>query len=46
LKQDLDASYQVSKDVARLLHERLRGHYVYDNGVSDTPPSCQQLPRE
>lgn len=40
LKQDLAASYQVSKDVARLLHERLRGHYVYDNGVSDAPLSC------
>jgi hypothetical protein len=46
LKQDLAASYQVSKDVARLLHERLRGHYVYDNGVSDVPLSCPLLPRE
>lgn len=46
LKQDLAASYQVSKDVARLLHERLRGHYVYDNGVSDGPLSCLLLPHE
>jgi biopolymer transport protein ExbD len=46
LKQDLGASYQVSKDLARLLHERMRGHYVYDNGVSDTPLSCSLLPRE
>jgi hypothetical protein len=46
LKQDLAASYQVSKDVARLLHERLRGHYVYDNGLSDGPLSCPLLPRE
>jgi hypothetical protein len=45
LKQDLAASYQVSKDLARLLHERLRGHYVYDNGVGDSPLSCPLLPR-
>lgn len=45
LKQNLAASYQVSKDVARLLHDRLRGHYVYDNGVSDVPLSCPLLPR-
>lgn len=44
LKQNLGASYQVSKDVARLLHDRLRGHYVYDNGVSDMPLSCPLLP--
>jgi hypothetical protein len=45
LKQDLGASYQVSKDVSRLLHERLREHYVYDDGVSDKPLSCPLLPR-
>jgi hypothetical protein len=44
LKQDLAASYQVSKDLSRLLHERLRDHYVYDNGVSDTPLACPSLP--
>jgi hypothetical protein len=45
LEQNLDASYQVSKDLARLLHERLRGHYIYDNGVSDEGLSCPLLPR-
>jgi hypothetical protein len=45
LEQDLAASYQVSKDLARLLHERLRGHYVYDNGVSNDGLSCPLLPK-
>jgi hypothetical protein len=45
MKQDLAASYQVSKDLSRLLHERMRDHYVYDNGVSDEPLSCPLLPR-
>lgn len=45
LKQDLSASYQVSKDFAWLLQERLRDHYVYDNGVSNRALSCPLLPR-
>lgn len=45
LEQDLAASYQISKDLARLLHERLRDHYVYDNGVSTDALSCPLLPK-
>ena len=43
VQQDGAAGYQMSKDFSRLLHERLREHYVYDNGVSDAPLQCTAL---
>jgi hypothetical protein len=44
VKQSAAASYQISTDLTRLLKERLRGHYIYDIGVSDEPLSCLTLP--
>ena len=40
VEQDLAASYQVGSDLALLLKERLRNHYIHDNGVSAEPLSC------
>jgi multidrug efflux pump subunit AcrA (membrane-fusion protein) len=44
LSHDNTATYQISKDFTRLLHARLRNHYVYDNGVSQDPLTCPLLP--
>ena len=43
VRQDREATYQMSKDFSRLLRDRLREHYVYDNGVSTEPLQCTQL---
>lgn len=45
LVQDEVAGYQIGKDFTALLHNRLRNHYVYDNGVTKQPLRCPLLPR-
>jgi biopolymer transport protein ExbD len=40
IQQDGEASYQISQDLANLLHDRLREHYVYDTGLGSGPLDC------
>jgi hypothetical protein len=45
VQQDGAAAYQIGQDLSNLLHERLRDHYVYDNGVSSLALDCPLLSR-